>query len=336
MKKKPILILASLTLLASCSSGQSSVPSTVTDLKAAASAEASKESVRYNMNGDVSFKGTYAGETLMDVDIDNLDFETSIKNLNGGLLKASSDDYKTADIYLEGSVGKLDFASYRDGAKYVSFDADAGGANAYLKSNNLYADLSDLDLSKAVWDGVSGDELPSSKLALNGFMDVFSFRGIGYSGLDFSMNDIESYILRDTKYCNFSSAGNSQVCEIKINRDQISSLYVAINMANWMANEMPKIDSDMQDNAMIAKKNAYKSEIASMVPAFDLSMKLTYSSSGLSRADVDFSTTISPNALDNSADKKYLYAYDIDVTLSSRNAPSFPDINPSDYTAIRF
>ena len=334
MKSKNIILLVSSALLASCTMNQnSSTPSTLEDLKKAASAEGSKSSVRYNISGDVAFKGVYDTQKLKTIDIDNLNADINISNLSGGVLKASTDDYKKAKIYADGSVGKLDYKAYKEGVDcYASFSAYNGNANAYLSAGNLYADLSKLDLSNAIWNGKTGEDAPS-KILLNGVIEAFSFKGIGFPGFEFSSTEIETYVL---PLCTFSSSGNAQTASLKLGVSDIQKTYVSVSYANWVANELNSIPEDMRETAKSAAKNRFTAEIASIVPSFDLDLGLTYDSTGLYSATLKLATTISPDGANASADKKHVYTYDIDVSLNSRSNPSIPSFDASDYVSVKY
>ena len=340
MKIKRILLLASATLLASCAnSGATASSAEISGLKEAAKAEASKSSVRYDLSGDVSIKGAYDGQTILNLSAENLDIEANIKNLNGGILKATTSDYNRADIYIDGSVGKMDFKSYKydeveaEDTPFASFSTYAGNATGYLKGGNLYADMSRLNLADALWNGQSGKDAPS-KVILNNVLSRFSFEGIGFSGFSFSQSDIETYVL--SKYCTYANSGNAQIATIKITKENIHGVYTSVNLATWVTDVMPTVPTSEQDRALLAAKNRFNQEIASIVPNFDLEFVFSYDSTGLFSADIDLEATISPNGAKADEDKKYVYNYDIDVSLKSRSNPSFPDINANDYVRVNY
>lgn len=334
MKSKNIILLVSSALLASCTMNQnSSTPSTLEDLKKAASAEGSKSSVRYNISGDVAFKGVYDTQKLKTIDIDNLNADINISNLSGGVLKASTDDYKKAKIYADGSVGKLDYKAYKDGKDlFASFSAYNGNANAYLTGGSLYADLSKLDLSNAIWNAEVAEAAPS-KILMKDFIGAFSFQGIGFSGFEFSSTEIETYVL---PLCTFSTSGSSQTATLKLTNEDIQKTYVSVSYANWMMNVYPTIPSDLQEAAKSAAYNSFKSDIASIVTAFDMDLALSYDSTGLYSGNLKLDATISPDGADKAVDKKHVYTYGIDISLNSRTNPSIPSFNPGDYTEVSY
>ncbi len=339
MKIKRILLLASSTLLASCANpAQGTSQANVSGLKEAAKAEASKSSVRYGLSGDISVKGTYDDQSILDLEAKNLDLEANIKNLNGGILKAKTGDYKNAEIYVDGSVGKTDFKSYQyaenedNGTLLASFTTYAGNANGYLKKGDLYADMSKLNLSDALWNGQSGENAPS-KVLLENVLSKFSFEGIGFAGFSFSQSDIETYVL---KYCEFANSGNAEIATLKLSKDDIHGVYTSVNLASWVSNVMPSVPSSEQDTALIAAKNRFNAEIASIVPTFDLEMVFTYDSTGLYSANIDLTAKISPNGAKADEDKKYVYDYDIDVSLKSRSNVSFPDLDWGSYVKVNY
>ncbi len=339
MKIKRILLLASATLLASCANNGSNATSADTSgLKEAARAEASKSSVRYDLTGDISIKGSYDSQTILSLNAENLDLETNIKNLNGGILKAKTSDYNQADIYVDGSVGKMDFKSYKyddveaEETPFASFFTYAGNANGYLKNGNLYADMSNLNLANALWNGQSGkDAFP--KVVLENVLNRFSFQGIGFSGFNFSTTDIETYVL---KFCEFANSGNAQIATLKLDVDKIYSVYTSVNFATWVTNEMSSVPPSEQDRALVAARNRFNQQIASIVPSFSLELVFSYDSTGLYSADIDLKTTISPNGAKADEDKKFVYDYDIDVSLKSRSNASFPDIDWNSYVKVNY
>ncbi len=335
MKTKNIVFLASALLLVSCKASQATNSTTTTGLKNAAAAEASKTTVRYALAGDVYFERKYDGKTVMKADVDNINMEANVRNLSGGILKASSNDYKNATIYADGSVGYLDFHSFTgEGKEFASFSAYNGNANAYLNGGNLYCDLSNLDLSKAKWNDLTAANAPS-KIKLESVLDAFSFQGIGFSGFDFSSEEIESYIL---PMFTFSTSGSAETASIKITQEQISNTYVSISLANWTKNTMPSVPKDMQDTALIAAKNRFQDDIASIVPSFSMELGLTYDSTGLYNANVKLDATISPDGADATKDQnqKTVVDYKIDLSLNSRSNPAVPYINTSEYTTVRY
>lgn len=334
MKSKNIVLLVSSALLSSCAMNASTASvSTVEDLKKAAAAEGNKSSVRYNIAGDVSFKGVYDTQTLKEVDIDNLNAEVNISNLDGGILKASTNAYRAANIYMDGSVGKLDYKAYKDGKDlFASFSAYNGNANAYLTGGSLYADLSKLDLSNAIWNAEVAEAAPS-KILMKDFIGAFSFQGIGFSGFEFSSTEIETYVL---PLCTFSTSGSSQTATLKLTNEDIQKTYVSVSYANWMMNVYPTIPSDLQEAAKSAAYNSFKSDIASIVTAFDMDLALSYDSTGLYSGNLKLDATISPDGADKAVDKKHVYTYGIDISLNSRTNPSIPSFNPGDYTEVSY
>lgn len=333
MKIKRILLLASATLLASCANS-SNTSAGASSLKEAANAEANKTNVRYDISGDASIKGVYDTQTILDGKVTNLDAEINLKNLNGGILKAKSSDYRNAEAYLDGSVNTIDFKTYDkdSGTLKSSFSALAGNATGYLKSGNLYGDLSKLDIKNALWNGISDSTAPS-KVLLENIVDRFSLEGIGFSGFNFTTNEIESYVL---KYCTYATSGNAQTATLSLDAEKIHDIYVAVNIANWITYEKGQVPESEQDRAMVAAKNRYTNEIKSIVPSFKLDIALTYDSTGLYSAGVDFEATISPNAAKADEDKKYVYTYDVDLSLKSRNNTSFPEIDFGSYTKVNY
>ena len=339
MKLQRILLLASAALLASCAnSTQNTSKASVEGLKAAANAEANKTSVRYGISGDVSIKGAYDGQTILDLSMENIDAEANVKNLNGGILKAKTSDYNKSEIYMDGSVGKMNLKSYNyeeyedEGTVFASFSTFAGNATGYMKGGDLYADLSKLNLTEALWNGQSGKDAPS-KVILEKVLSHYTFEGIGFTGFSFSQSDIETYVL---KYCEFANSGNAEIATLKLSKEDIHSVYTSVNLAQWVIDVMPTVPEEEQNRALIAAKNRFNSEIASIVPSFDLELVFTYDSTGLYSADIDLEATVSPNGAKADEDKKYVYNYDIDASLKSRSNASFPDIDWGSYTKVKY
>lgn len=339
MNIKRILLLASSALLASCAnSSQGSSNAGVNGLKEAASAEASKSSVRYGVSGAISIEGKYDNQTILDLEAKNLDLEANIKNLNGGILKAKTSDYANAEIYVDGSCGKADFKSYHyeenedKGTLFASFSTEAGNATGYLKGDNLYADTSKLKLSDALWNGQSGENAPS-KVLLENILSKFSFEGIGFSGFNFSQNDIEAYVL---KFFEFEASGNAEKAKLNLSKENIHSVYTSVNLASWVSEVMPSVPESEQDRALLAAKNRFSAEIASIVPSFQLDMVFIYDATGLYSANIELDAEISPNGAKADDDKKYVYDYDIDVSLKSRSLVSFPELDWDSYVKVNY
>ncbi|MDY6093933.1 MAG: hypothetical protein SPI58_02685 [Candidatus Enteromonas sp.] len=338
MKNKySILLLASAMLMASCTSGNRPnlpSPEKAADLKTALRKEAEKSEVSYQFSGSAEYQMKVGTTTYLSAKVTGLDAKLDYKDLDGGILYATPENYSKAKIFADASFGTLKWESVRSTDEEPIADVNIfnGSVNAYFSKGTMYADLSQCDLGRSKYFAASEGEFPE-KMAIQGIFERFSWSLMGIPEFQLSQSDFEAFVM---PFFTFEEAGTSMRAKLSMTKESFQTTYVNVALAAYKLQELPNIPEEMRDNALLSQKAKLEKKINDCLPSLSADVTVDYNQSGVTGFTSKLQGEIISNGDDDDvpASEKTHFLLNVDLSGNSRQYARLPQIDPSNYTTV--